>query len=71
MGNCREGFAFTGRALYWKANLQKARRVAYSGIREVKREKDWIMINGFFFHVNLSLDVKILKLLRRLKQLYA
>jgi len=66
-GTCREGFAFTDRALYWKANLQKARKVAYAGIGEVVKAREWITINGHFFHVNPVLDVKVLKLMRRLR----
>ncbi len=66
-GTCREGFALTDRALYWKANLQKARRVKYTNIEAVEKAKDWITLNGHFFHVNPVLDVKVLKLMRRFR----
>lgn len=69
LGNCREGFAFTEKALYWKAHLQKARQAPFTRIKSVQREKDWITINGFFFNVNPSLNVKVLKLVRKLKGL--
>jgi hypothetical protein len=68
-GSCREGFAFTEKALYWKAHLQKPRQVIYTDIRSVKREKEWITINDFFFNVNSSLNVKIMKLMRKLQRL--
>ena len=67
-GTCRSGFALTDRCLYWKASLQRSRKVPYAGIREVKREKEWLTINGHYFHVNPALDIKILKLMRRLKE---
>lgn len=69
-GSCREGFAFTEKALYWKAHLQKNRQVNYSGIESVKKEKDWITINDFFFNVNSTLNVKVMKLMRKLHQLH-
>jgi len=68
LGTCREGFAFTEKALYWKAHLQKARQLTFPRIKTVRREKDWITINGHFFNVNPSLNVKVLKLMRRLKR---
>ncbi len=67
----KEGFAFTERAFYWKAPLEKPRSLAYGQIREVQRTKDWITINGHFFNVNPALNVKMLKLLKHLNRLYA
>ena len=69
-GSCKEGFAMTQNALYWKAQLQKPERVYYHNIHEVKREKNWITINGCFFNVNPAINIKMLKLLRRLKYLH-
>lgn len=66
LGNCKEGFAMTDRALYWKAPLEKARKIPYSDILEVKKEKDWLSINGLFFHASETLNVRMLKLLRKL-----
>lgn len=68
-GSCKEGFALTETGIYWKAHLQKARNVAYAKIQSVEREKDWITINGNFFNVNPALNQKMLKLLKKLRQL--
>lgn len=68
-GSCKEGFALTEKGIYWKAHLQKARQVQYDQIRGVEKEKDWININGYFFNVNVSLNQKMLKLLKKLRQL--
>lgn len=68
-GSCKEGFALTDKALYWKAYLEKARVVHYDNIRLLEKEKEWITINGFFFNVNQSMNVKLLKLLRKIDQL--
>ncbi|WP_099148122.1 zinc ribbon domain-containing protein [Flavilitoribacter nigricans] len=65
-GSCKEGFALTEKAIYWKAHLQKARQVAYDQLKGLEREKEWININGYFFNVNPSLNQKMLKLLKRL-----
>ena len=68
-GSCKEGFALTEHAIYWKANLQAARKVAYRDITEVRRERDWIIINDHFFNVNKSINLKMLKLLKKLSML--
>lgn len=67
-GSCKEGFALTENGVYWKAHLQKARQVAYRQLQQVEREKDWININTHFFNVSPSLNQKMLKLLKKLRQ---
>ncbi|MEL6922838.1 MAG: hypothetical protein AAFO94_02240 [Bacteroidota bacterium] len=69
-GSCKEGFAMTDRALYWKAHFEKAKKVSYRELEAIQREKDWITINGNFFNVNPSLNIKMLKLLRKLRAVY-
>lgn len=65
-GNCKEGFAMTDRALYWRAPFDKSRRVAYSEISELKNGREWLLINGHFFTANRSLNLKLYKLLKKL-----
>ena len=67
-GSCKEGFAMTDKALYWRAHLLKAQRVDYRHIISVTREKDWILINDQFFNVNPSLNLKMMKLLKKLQR---
>lgn len=69
LGSCREGFSMTEKAIYWKIPMQKARKVAYTELEEIKRVEDWITINGNFFHVNPMLNVRVLKLLKKLKKI--
>ncbi len=66
LGNCKEGFAMTDRALYWKAPLERARKIFYADVEEVKKEGGWLSINGMFFHASETLNVRMLKLLRKL-----
>jgi hypothetical protein len=66
-GHCKDGFAMTDRALYWRMPFDKAHSVQYADIQEVKREKDWLLINGQFFTVNPRLNLKMYKLLKKLK----
>lgn len=68
-GSCREGFAFTTRALYWKAHFNKAQKAYFHELYEVRNEEDWISINGHYFHANNSLNFKIMKLLKKMKSL--
>lgn len=69
LGNCKEGFAMTEHALYWKFPLQKARLVNYDRLDKVERVEDWITINGFFFNVNPSINLKMQKLLKKIRRL--
>jgi len=65
--NAKEGFAMTEHALYWKFPLQKARLVNYERLETLKRVENWITINGKYFHVSTSIDLKMLKLLKRIR----
>jgi len=66
-GNCRNGFAMTDQALYWKLPFAKAQSAAYHGMRSVNREKEWMHIDGKFFTVNPGLNLKLCKLLKKMK----
>ncbi len=66
-GTCKEGFALTDKGIYWRAPFDKARKCYYQELKEVKRQKDWITINGHFFTANPSLNLKLFKLLKKLK----
>lgn len=66
-GNCKEGFAMTDQGLYWRAPFDKSRQILYRDLHEVRREKEWLMLNGHFFTVNRSLNLKLFKLLKKLR----
>jgi hypothetical protein len=68
LGSLREGFAITDRGIYWKAHLEKARAVLFSNLQTIERKKDWITINGAFFNVNQSFNLKLLKLLKKIRR---
>jgi len=69
-GSCKEGFALTEKGIYWKAHFEKAQQVLYKNLHTIKKEKDWISINGLFFNVNPSINLKMLKLLKKLETVY-
>jgi Double zinc ribbon len=66
-GNCKEGYAMTDKALYWRVPFDKARVVRYDDIQSLKREKDWLLINGHFFTTNPNLNLKLYKLLKKMR----
>ena len=70
-GSCKEGFAITDNALYWKAHFHQAQSVGFEDIFFVKKEMDWVTINNLYFNVNPSMNVKILKLLKKLQKVYS
>lgn len=57
----------TDRAIYWRAPFDKARRVPYETLKTVRREKDWITIDGHFFTSNPGMNLKLFKLLKKLR----
>ena len=67
-GSAREGFAMTDRGLYWKAHLHLPQTVLYQDLQSIRRPNgDWIEINEEFFNVSPSLNWKLFKLLRKLR----
>ena len=66
-GSCKEGFAMTDEAIYWRAPFDKCRKVIYKELTEVQKKKDWLTINGHFFTANPSLNLKLCKLLKKLR----
>ena len=68
LGSCQEGFAVTEKGLYWKAQLNRAHRVTFIGLNNLQKEREWITINGHFFNAGPSLNIKMLKLLKRIKR---
>jgi hypothetical protein len=69
-GSCKEGFAMTDKALYWKAHFNEAEMVFFKELKNIKRESEWITINGLFFNVNRTINYKMLLLLKKLKTLF-
>lgn len=69
-GSCKEGFSLTEKGLYWKAHFEKAKKVFFADLNTIKKEKEWIIINGHFFNVTPSVNIKMMKLLRKIKQLF-
>lgn len=66
LGNAKEGFAMTEKALYWKSGLQPAQCVYYHKIFSIQKEKEWLLINDLFFNATPSLNTKMIWLLRKL-----
>ncbi len=68
-GSCKEGFALTEAALYWKAHFQSAQKVYYKELEEIKNNGDHILINDLFFNAGPQLNMKMMYLLNRLKRM--
>ncbi len=66
LGTSKDGFAMTNECIYWKTPLERKQQVFYKKLKEVKREEDWITINGIFFSANKSLNLKLIRLLKKL-----
>lgn len=68
-GSCKEGFALTEAGLYWKAHLEQPKKAYYKSLFQVERDKDWLVVNGHFFNSNPSINLKMLKLLKKLRKM--
>ncbi|MBI5917453.1 MAG: zinc ribbon domain-containing protein [Bacteroidetes bacterium] len=69
-GTCKDGFAMTRDCIYWKMPFEKKQRVYYKNLEDIKRQEDWITVNGIFFNANKTLNIKLLRLLKKLRELY-
>ncbi len=70
-GSSKEGFAMTEFGIYWKATTEKPQRIYYHHLARLERHKTWALINNRYFNVNQTLNVKMLLLLEKLKNIYA
>ncbi|MEY4902710.1 MAG: hypothetical protein RLZZ292_525 [Bacteroidota bacterium] len=68
-GSCKEGFALTEKGLYWKAHLESPHHILYKDLASISRKQEWIIVNDLFFNCNKSLNIKLLKLLKKIKNL--
>lgn len=69
-GSCKEGYAITNKGLYWKAFFNTPNRYFFEEFYDIRKEQDWININGQYFHVNPKMNYKLLKLLKKLRAVY-
>ncbi|MEL6971723.1 MAG: zinc ribbon domain-containing protein [Bacteroidota bacterium] len=70
LGNAKEGFAMTEKALYWKSGFQGAQRVYYHKLFSLQKEKEWLLINDLYFNATPSLNTKMIWLIRKLARLH-
>ena len=69
-GSFNNGFAITEFGLYFKPCIGAPFRVLWHQIQSIERHKDYIMVNGQFFNVTKSFNVKMWFLLDKLKTVY-
>jgi len=69
-GSCKEGFALTDAGIYWKAHFKPAEQVLYKDLHTIQRVDDHILINSHFFNAGLSLNTKMIYLLKRLQRMF-
>lgn len=65
-GSCKEGFALTEAALYWKAHFKPAQKVYYKDLQSIQKKGDHLLINGLFFNGGGEVNGKMVYLLRQL-----
>lgn len=69
-GSCKEGYAITNKGLYWKAFFNNPNRYFFEELYDIRKEQDWVSVNGQYFHVNEKMNFKLLKLLKKLRAVY-
>jgi len=69
-GSCKEGFAMTDSAIYWKAHFNESGKVNYSELNNIKRDGEWLLINEQFFNVSKEMNYKMMKLLQKIRVLF-
>ena len=71
MRSGKEGFAMTEFALYWKEPLEKPQKIYFHHIARLEKHKTWFKVNNRFFNANPSLNIKMMFLLEKLKNIYS
>ena len=71
LGSGKEGFAVTEFGLYWKAPFEKPQKIYFHNIARLEKHKTWLKVNNRFFNINPSLNIKMLFLLEKLKNIYS
>jgi hypothetical protein len=66
-GSGKEGFAISNKRMYWRMPLGKSHSVSFDNIQHIKHEKEWLEINGLFFNINKSLNMKVLRMFKKIK----
>ncbi len=69
-GNGKEGFAISNKRLYWRMSLGKSHSVSFDNINSIKHREEWLEVNGLFFNINKSLNMKVLRMLKKIKMIY-
>jgi hypothetical protein len=69
-GSCKEGYAITNKGIYWKAAFNTPNRFYFEELYDIRKEQDWININGQYFHINQKMNYKLLRLLKKLRSIY-
>ncbi len=64
-GNCKEGVAMTDQGIYWRLPFGKPRGFRYDQLYEVRKSKNWLVINENHLMINTRFETKLLKLLRK------
>jgi hypothetical protein len=70
-GNGKEGFAISNKRLYWRMPLGKSHSVSFDNINSIKHQEEWLEINGLFFNINRSLNMKVLRMLKKIKLVHS
>jgi Double zinc ribbon len=64
-GSCKDGLALTNQGIYWKMPFSKPKGFRFEMLYEVRKEKNWLVINENHLVVNPGFDLKLLKFLRK------
>jgi hypothetical protein len=65
-GQCRDGLALTDQGIYWKLPFGKPKGFRFDQLYEVRKDKNWLVVNENHLMINTGFELKLLKLLRKL-----
>jgi uncharacterized OB-fold protein len=71
LGNGKEGFAISNKRMYWRMPLGKPHSVSFDNLQKITHTEEWLEVNGLFFNVNKSLNMKMLRMLKKIKMIHA
>lgn len=64
-GSCRDGFAVTDKALFWKSHFKPAQQVYFADLKILEKEGSGLNVNNLFFDVNPETNSRMFLYLKR------
>ncbi len=68
-GSCREGFAITDKAIFWKSHFKQANQVYIADLKILEKQGSGLNINNLFFEIDAGINTRVFHYLKRVGEI--